>query len=252
MNKRLHKNVKNLVGQKFGKLTVIEFSHVHKTRGSAIWICSCECSVTTMVNGADLRAGKTNSCGCLTHRLSIGEDLTGRKFGRWTVIKYFGRIGKTKRHEKHSYECKCACGNTKIVDKYCLLAGHSQSCGCYNKEIVSQTGSKSPNWNPNRTQEDREITRQTPEYRQWRQSVLRKYNFTCQITGQIGGKLVAHHIFNWAQNKNLRYNLNNGIILSKKIHKLFHQEYWNRNNTLEQLQEFKKRYDNGEWRDYQI
>jgi intein/homing endonuclease len=42
----------------------------------------------------------------------------------------------------------------------------------------------------------------------------------CQLTGQRGGKLEAHHIKSWADNESLRYNISNGITLSEEAHKV--------------------------------
>lgn len=58
----------------------------------------------------------------------IFEDLTGQKFGRWTVIKY---IGNSK------WLCKCDCGNIKVVQGGSLKNGNTQSCGCLQKEKAS-------------------------------------------------------------------------------------------------------------------
>ena len=53
---------KDLTGQKFGKLTVIEL--VHKdSNGKYIWVCKCECGRKREVQGKMLKLGKTTSCG---------------------------------------------------------------------------------------------------------------------------------------------------------------------------------------------
>lgn len=61
------------------------------------------------------------------------KDLTGKRFGRLCVIKWAGY--KSCKNGKHlsMYECKCDCGNTKILDLHSLDAG-TQSCGCLLKE----------------------------------------------------------------------------------------------------------------------
>lgn len=55
--------IKNMVGLKFGRLTVLEFVGV--SNHSARWLCECECGNTTEVNGNSLRTGNTKSCGCV-------------------------------------------------------------------------------------------------------------------------------------------------------------------------------------------
>lgn len=69
-------------------------------------------------------------------------DLTGSKFGRWTVIcrvpnKSVGRV---------RWSCLCDCGVRKEVNGCFLLSGKSRSCGCYNREVATILGKKS--WSP--------------------------------------------------------------------------------------------------------
>lgn len=87
------------------------------------------------------------------------------------------------------------------------------------------------------TPENQKI-RTSIEYKLWRKSVFERDNFICQKTGISGGELVAHHIQNFAEFPELRLAIDNGITLSKKSHKKFHDIYGRRNNTKEQLLEF--------------
>ena len=65
-------------------------------------------------------------------------DLTGKKFGRLTVIE---RVENDK--EGHTrWLCRCDCGSQRIVLGKCLKNGHTQSCGCLNKEVVSNMAFK--------------------------------------------------------------------------------------------------------------
>lgn len=66
--------------------------------------------------------------------------------------------------------------------------------------------------------------RKTPEYKKWRMKVFQRDNFTCQICGQVGGKLNAHHIKSFAKYKKLRTVVSNGITLCEKCHKQLHKE----------------------------
>lgn len=54
----------DLVGQKFGKLTVLYRLHNTKVRDIK-WLCYCNCGNFVEVRGDALRNGNTKSCGCL-------------------------------------------------------------------------------------------------------------------------------------------------------------------------------------------
>jgi hypothetical protein len=54
-----------LVGQRFGKLLVIKFSHVNRHKQS-LWVCKCDCGNTKCILSNNLRSGRSNSCGCVT------------------------------------------------------------------------------------------------------------------------------------------------------------------------------------------
>ena len=56
---------KNLVGQKFGKLTVVKESSRRDSSGNKYWICNCDCGTTNHeVSGHHLTQGNIMSCGC--------------------------------------------------------------------------------------------------------------------------------------------------------------------------------------------
>lgn len=70
--------------------------------------------------------------------MSSRIDLTGLKFGRWTVIK---KVESRKRNDgktESQYLCRCDCGNEKIIAGKCLSDGSSKSCGCYRSEFQSK------------------------------------------------------------------------------------------------------------------
>lgn len=60
----------SLIGQRFGKLVVINKANVIKNNRSQYWECLCDCGNTSIVNTSDLRSGKVIGCGCTK---SIGE-----------------------------------------------------------------------------------------------------------------------------------------------------------------------------------
>lgn len=59
----------DLIGQKFGELTVIDFAGV-KNRHTT-WTCRCSCGTELVVGVGRLRSGNTRSCGCI---VSAGEQ----------------------------------------------------------------------------------------------------------------------------------------------------------------------------------
>jgi hypothetical protein len=80
---------KDLAGQKFGRLTAIE---LYATSGQSQWLCVCECGTHKVVRAAQLRNGKTRSCGCLRREAigRVGRDqntthgmTNSREFGTW-------------------------------------------------------------------------------------------------------------------------------------------------------------------------
>ena len=110
----------------------------------------------------------------------------------------------------------------------------------FSKETNAKKGSQkenNPAWKGGVTTEN-DLIRKSTEYILWRRSCLERDNFTCQKTGQRGGKLVVHHINNFAEKKELRLAIDNGITLSVESHREFHRRYGIKNNTREQLIEF--------------
>lgn len=65
-----------------------------------------------------------------------GEDLTGRKFGRLTVVRFAGRKKEPSGQRKNFWECSCECGVKKIVGGTPLRDGRSTSCGCASVERI--------------------------------------------------------------------------------------------------------------------
>jgi hypothetical protein len=64
----------NLIGQKFGNLTVRSLSKANDDRLVRFWNCVCDCGNKTRVRTASLRNGNTKSCGCLKVNNLCGEN----------------------------------------------------------------------------------------------------------------------------------------------------------------------------------
>ena len=119
---------KNLVGEKFGSLTVLGRDEV-KHKDGVYWKCQCDCGNIIFTKSYRLTSGHTKSCGCLKHKHTY-EDLTNSKFGYLTVDS-FAYI-----KDKRSYwNGICKCGNTVVAMAKLLKKGSITSCGCKRKEI---------------------------------------------------------------------------------------------------------------------
>lgn len=53
----------DLTGEKYGRLTVVSLDRVERRK--AYWKCVCDCGLTVIANGNNIRSGNTKSCGCL-------------------------------------------------------------------------------------------------------------------------------------------------------------------------------------------
>ncbi len=72
----------NLIGQTFGRLTVVALSN-RSTKHGRYWICRCSCPSSTEkeVRGDNLNSGKVTSCGCYLQEIRDGQ-IDGVKVGR--------------------------------------------------------------------------------------------------------------------------------------------------------------------------
>lgn len=65
------------------------------------------------------------------------KDLTGKKFGSLTVVKF------SHRKDKHYYwNCICDCGTECIIDGDRLRRGETKSCGCYKRNMLTTHGKR--------------------------------------------------------------------------------------------------------------
>lgn len=64
------------------------------------------------------------------------KDITGQKFNRLTVIK---RVENNK-HGNAMWLCQCDCGKILTVSGNSLRNSHTKSCGCLQKEVVTEAG----------------------------------------------------------------------------------------------------------------
>jgi hypothetical protein len=96
-------------GKRFGKLTIRNRAPKN-TSGEAHWLCDCDCGRISIVRGANLRNGWTQSCGCLhiersreatTTHGHAGHKTASREYRSWASM--IARCENPNYHHFHRY-----------------------------------------------------------------------------------------------------------------------------------------------------
>lgn len=142
--RKRNKNVKSLVGQRFGALVILdrdyEYASLHPNlKDKIFWKCKCDCGKITAVSTTHLTRSKqpTRSCGCyigqeLPHAF---KDLTGQRFGKLIALERdFNYITKNGTTNGTYWKCQCDCGKIITTTTNALKEGRTKSCGCIRGE----------------------------------------------------------------------------------------------------------------------
>lgn len=70
------------------------------------------------------------------------EDLTGKKFGRLTVLYHIIQEDLFNKNSRNIARCLCECGKETEVRTDCLKSGRTKSCGCLHDETSMLNGMK--------------------------------------------------------------------------------------------------------------
>lgn len=127
----MDKRIKDLTGQRFGRLTVL--SYVPSDEKGAHWLCQCDCGNQKVVAAKYLLKNSTKSCGCL-RKEGINNKAGGRKIEDLSNMK-FGLLTPIKATEQRSngsvvWLCQCDCGNMTLASARNLKLNAKTSCGC--------------------------------------------------------------------------------------------------------------------------
>ncbi len=90
-------NFKNLIGQKFGRLTVVSGPHGKNQSGNYIWGCKCDCGNPNIIHiaGAYLKNGNSNSCGCMRKENATEANSTINGLSKDPIyLSYRGMINR--------------------------------------------------------------------------------------------------------------------------------------------------------------
>lgn len=137
---------RNLIGQQFFDLTVIEKANpvVRPSGNKSAWLCECVCGNKVVVTQNNLISGRTKSCGCRNKKNGANKivDLVGKRFGKLVVLEFDHERKTPNGSTKRYWRCKCDCGNEKIIQGSALTNGYALSCGCLRSESISKRNTR--------------------------------------------------------------------------------------------------------------
>ena len=107
------------------------------------------------------------------------HKIIGSRFGRVVAIKKVEPYGLNQRYK---YECICDCGKLIQVLRSSLTNGHTKSCGCLQREKVSEILA---------THKESIRNNKTPEYNAWLSMKQRCYYVNGKSYKYYGGRGIS-------------------------------------------------------------
>ena len=185
-----------------------------------------ECDKIRLLRYCDFYEAKTFLCKSCSSK-KTKKDLIGLKFGRLTVIK--DTCNRTKQ-QGVIWLCKCDCGNVCEVRSSHLLTGNTKSCGCLNTEKRSETlinyhRKKDHFIKSEHTQEEIENyiknTKRNADSKWKSLSKKLRKNTKC-IVCESKEDLVVHHLNEYWDYPEQRYDEGNLIVMCRSCHTKYH------------------------------
>ena len=137
-----------------------------------------------------------------------------------------GLIGKANPNYSRIEKICKQCGNQFIVKNYRKDEAEFCSRPCSYK--FRDKGLTSINYR----------IRRSAEFKNWRELVFERDDWTCLKCLERGGSLHPHHIQNFSENEEIRFNIDNGATLCRECHYDFHTQFGFTENTIEQFSSF--------------
>lgn len=133
----MHKRVKDLSGQKFGRLTILSYSHTQRvgTKGMtrAFFNAICGCGKECIVSGNRVQTGITTSCGCWKKEIHLRPGGAAREL--------YGKYVKRSKSRGQKIELDFD-AFVKFVKQNCVYCGAEPS-----QKIESSSGLESFEYN---------------------------------------------------------------------------------------------------------
>lgn len=121
-----------MVGKEFDNWTVL--NEIKTDKRGIYYECSCSCGEIKIRSGSEIRSRRSRMCRtCGYRKIYDTSREIGKKYGRWTILKYIGMNKKAQQ-----YETMCDCGYLSSHDASELRSGKSKQClTCHNREMSS-------------------------------------------------------------------------------------------------------------------
>jgi hypothetical protein len=161
------------INKKYGKWKILSFDKVDEKRRRR-YNCECECGIVKSISAACIARGDSKSC-----NRCRAADLTGKKFGNWTVISKHNESSKNK----HTlWLCECTCGKRNLVERCNLIRNKSRGCWKCQRNVIT-TQYFPPSWYRKQISQakTRNLEWNITEKELW--NILNEQNFKCAISG---------------------------------------------------------------------
>ena len=110
----------DLIGNRYGLLTVVSKADPPPRGNWRRWYCVCDCGNKAVLKTEDLLSGQTRSCGCLNAKMR-----RGKRFGKLTLIS-----AAPEKHGTRYWNCRCDCGRELTVSVDTILRASNVCCEC--------------------------------------------------------------------------------------------------------------------------
>lgn len=237
---RVEKELSILI-DKFKDLECDYISHEEYKNQKTIFKFKCSCGV--IASKKIVYIIKNPYCeDCIRERINKNKNLTNDEVKEIIETNSNCKLISTDYINRDSeMVLLCSCGNEFIT--YLPRFQYENKRQCNTCGIEKRSGENSYRWKGGTTSEYDKI-RKSKKYITWRNLTFKRDDFTCQCCNDSkGGNLHAHHILNFSEFEDLRFEVSNAITICNSCHNpsivgSFHHKYGTRNNTLEQLQEY--------------
>ena len=177
-------NVNDILGLRFGRLTVVSYSHKTKRKSAGyyhFYNCNCDCKNNCVVERSSLKFGITKSCGCIHKEVTAKKNKELSKYNGESSSKYARilRIHRAMIHRcynkndmnYHHYGgrgiivCEEWLNDYYIFKKWALENGYSDNLSIDRVDVNGNYEPSNCKWATNKEQGNNTRTNKMIEYK---------------------------------------------------------------------------------------